>query len=111
MIEKYVLNNRIDGWSGLSPTRKKELIEQARYNLYADRKRSAKRLLLPFLLLLAAGLLIVALVLINHYYFGASVGLYFGGLLLILIALAEGVALARTMPLIDEIKKCMAAQR
>lgn len=111
MIEKYVLNNRIDGWSGLSPARKKELIEQARYNFYADRKRSAKTMLLPFLLLLAAGLLIVALVLINQYYFGASRGLYFGGLLLILVALAEGVALARTAPMIDEIKKCMAAQR
>ena len=111
MIQKYVLNNRIDGWSGLSPARKKELIEQARYNFYADRKRSAVILLLPFLLLLLAGLLIVALVVINQYYFDASRGLYFGGLLLILIALAEGVALARTMPLIDEIRKCLATQR
>ena len=111
MIQEYALNNRIDGWSGLSPTRKKELIEQARYNFYADRKRSAVSLLLPFLLLLLAGLLIVALVVTNQYYFDASRSVYFGGLLLILIALAEGVALARTMPLIDEIRKCLAAQR
>lgn len=111
MIQEYALKSRIDGWSELSPARKKDLIEQARYNFYADRKRSALSLLLPFLLLLSAGLLIVALVVINQYFFEASMGLYFGGLLLILIALAEGVALARTMPLIDEIRKCLAAQR
>ena len=111
MIQEYALNHRIDGWSGLSPARKKELIEQARHNFYADRKRSAGSLLLPFLLLLLAGLLIVALVVINQYFFDASMGLYLGGLLLILIALGEGVALARTMPLIDEIRKCLAAQR
>jgi len=111
MIHEYALKNRIDGWSGLSPARKKELIEQARYNFYADRKRSTLSLLLPFLLLLSAGLLIVALVVINQYFFDASMGVYLVGLLVVLIALGEGVALARTLPLIDEIRKCLVAQR
>ena len=56
-------------------------------------------------------MLIVALALINQYYFGASRSLYFGGLLLILFVLVEGVALVRITPLIDEIRKFMAAQR
>jgi hypothetical protein len=110
MIENYVLNNRIDGWSGLSPARKTELMEQARYNFYADKKRSGKWLLLPFLLLLAAGLLIAAMIVINQYYFGASTGFYLGGLLLILIVLAEAVAFVRAAPLIDEIRKRMGMQ-
>ena len=111
MIENYLLNGRIDGWSGLSPAHKKELVDQARYNFYANKNRSAKWLLMPFFLLLAAGLLIVALVAIKQVYFGASTALYVGGLLLILVALAEAVALARVVPLIDEIRKNMAVRK
>jgi hypothetical protein len=110
MLENYLLNNRIDGWPGLSPARKKELMEQARYNFYANKSRSGKWLLMPFFLLLAAGLLIVALVVINQYYFGASTALYVGGLLVILVALAQTVPLVRVAPLLDEIRKGVADQ-
>lgn len=106
MIENYILAKKIDGWSTLNPARKREIMEQARYNHYVLGKHRGK-MLLPFLLLFVAGLALVSLVLINHYLFGGSKVFYLGSLLIVLIVLTESIGVVRTTPLIDEIKKCM----